>query len=264
MAGTFVPLKGSFAIVQVNADSCVAQPIGRDEHGEAAVGMLAVIPTGYPNQPQRVTDYRTPPNAAILQGAQSGMTDSQHFLAMSAAARGDYDGALAWWERAQAAGTTRFIVASAARGRARILALRGRFDEALAVLQDAAARTAPSPEELTFAAYSSSDYDLVDRAVELHVDVLEEGGTINRVWLRDIDEANKWYSAAARIMEAVATRDIPFPDDPLHASYLRLLVDLGSLYLDALQDEENAVKWLQVAADAGSERAIQMLRALGR
>lgn len=264
IAGVFVPLKGRFAIVQVNADSCVAQPVGTEDHGEPAAGMLAVISTAYPNRPQRVADYRTPPNPAILQGANAGMTDAQHSLAMSAAGKGDYDGALAWWERAQAEGDSRFIIASAARGRARILVARDRFAEALAVLQDAAARTAPSPEELTFAAYPSSDYDLVDRAVELHVEVLEEGGTINQVWLRDIDEANRWYSAAARIMEAVAIRGVPSPDDPAHTRYLDMLVDLGSLYLDGLQDEENAVKWLQAAADAGSERAIQMLRAMGR
>lgn len=264
IAGIFVPLMGMFAIVQVNADSCVAQPVGAEEHGEAAVGMLAVIATAYPNQPQSVADYREPPNPAILQGAEAGMAMAQHSLAMDAASKGDYDGALAWWERAQAGATDRFIAATAAQGRARILVTRDQHDQALAALQDAASRTAPRPDELTFASYSLFDYALVESAVESHVNLLTEIAAVYRGPLRNTDEGRRWYAAAAEIMEAAATRGVPNAGDPSHAWYLDLLVDLGELHLRYMEDEETAVPWLLTAARAGSERAQSMLTELGR
>jgi tetratricopeptide (TPR) repeat protein len=264
ISGIFVPLMGMFAIVQVNADSCVAQPVGAEAHGEAAVGMLAVIATAYPHRPQRVADYRSPPNPAIVQAAEAGMPDMQNSLAMTAASKGDYDGALNWWERAQAGATDRFVAAAAALGRARILETRHQYDAALAALQDAVTRTAPRADELTFASYSQSDYTRTGSAVEWHVDLLGEIASVYRGPLRNTDEARRWYAAAAEIMEAAATRGVPNAGDPSHEWYLDLLVDLGELHLRYMEDEETAVPWLLAAARAGSERAQSMLRELGR
>ena len=100
MAGMFVPLKGSFVIIQVNADNVIGQAVGAETHGTPAAGMLAIIQTPYPNHPQRRADYMAAtdstrqPLSTVLPMAQGGDPNAQHLLAMSYEQIGDHDYAL--------------------------------------------------------------------------------------------------------------------------------------------------------------------------
>ena len=68
---------------------------------------------------------------------------------------------------------------------------------------------------------------------------------------------------AAEVMAAAVTNGAPGPDQPTHADYLMLLNELGNFLLYALEDEPEAVKYLQIAARAGDESAQRTLTRLG-
>lgn len=265
MAGMWVPLKGNFVIVQVNADSCVAQHVGDEEHGDAAAGMRAVMKTPFPNHPQSRSDYLGNPDmmAAVLSMAEGGDRMAQHTAAMSFEGRGDFDNALTWWERSSNGATERLLIAQSATGRAKILAIRGELQQAMAILQDAASRTQPRADELVFGAYSSFAGADPAMAVSAHVDVLKELGSFNRVHLENIAESQRWYRAATEVMGAAASNGAPGPDEPTHTAYLMLLSELAGIHMRALEDNEGAVPWLQIAARAGDTSAQETLTRLG-
>ena len=265
MAGMFVPLKGSFVIIQVNADSCIAKAVGNEEHGKPATGMAAVMKTPYPNHPQSRTDYlgggrnTRQTEKAALKMAEGGNKPAQLIVAMGDNWRGDHDNALVWWERSSNGSNERAIISMSATGRAKILAIRGEFQKALAILQDAASRTAPRAGEMNFGAYT-----LAGAGVKFHVDVLENLGSFYRTHLDNIDEANRWYRAATKVMAACATNGAPEPGQPTYLSYQGLLSELAILYMWDLKDEEAAVPWLQSSARAGDKNAQRTLSNMNR
>lgn len=265
ISGMWVPLKGNFVVVQVDADAVFAQHVGNEEHGNAAVGMRAVIDTSYPDPPQSVADYvgNRETTATVLSMAEGGSREAQHVAALSFEGSGDHDAALQWWQRASNGATERFFISYSATGRARILVIRGQYREALAVLQDAVARTRPRDDELVFSAYSSWTGADLTTAVELHVDLLTAIGDVFRRRMEAPDEASRWYGEAAEVMAAAATNGTPAPDDPLHSGYLDLLNDLGYLALTVLEDEPKAVSFFQIAARAGDKSAQDTLTRLG-
>jgi hypothetical protein len=266
IAGMFVPLKGAFVIVQVNADSAVAMAVGSEEHGTPAAGMLAVVKTPYPNHPQNRVDYVTGRDreAGILPMAEGGNPLAQHTVAMSCEARGDHDNALAWWERSAKGSNDRIIVSQSARGRARILVIRHNYQRALAILSEAVSRTTPRDDEKLFGAYSTHTGASAANAVEAHVSLLQDLGDFHRRWLSDTEESKRWYRAAAKVMTSAATNGAPGPGQPTHQAYLMLVMDLANLHLRALEDEEAAAPWLQIAARAGHTGAQATLTHLGR
>ena len=267
MAGMWVPLDGPFVIIQVNADSVVAQAVGDGRHGEPARGMQARIETAYPNRPQTTSSYREldsdPRITAILTVAEAGDPMAQYTLGNSYESRGDYDNALVWWEHSQAAADDRFVLAQSAVGRAEILALRGQAQEALQILQDAARRTEPGAGELVFSNYSSFAGDDVSMALEWYVLVLENIGHLYRGNLGNVDEASRWYRAAAEVQGAALSSGIPGPDDSTHDYYLMLLNRLANFYGWALDDQEAGIPWLQIAARAGDTSAQEQLTEMG-
>lgn len=266
LAGMFVPLKGAFVIVQVNETSADAMVSGTADHGTPAPGMLAVIKTPYPNRPQRRSDYvaARDRDAVVLPMAEGGNALAQHTLAMGYASRGDHDVALAWWDRASTGAADRGLISLVASGRARILAVRSDHKTALAVLTEAAQRTAPRNDERVFGAYSTGSGADAARAVESHVSLLQDLGHYHRRWLDDRNEAARWFRGAADVMTAAATNGAPGPEHQAYRAYLRLVMNLADLYLLALEDESAAVPWLQIAARAGETRAQEMLTRLGR
>ena len=265
MAGMWVPLDGPFVIIQVNADSVVAQAVGAVQPGDPARGMQARIETVYPNRPQSTSSYRESEGqmAAILSMAEGGDPIGQYTAGMSYEGRGDHDNALVWWERAQAATNDRFVLAQSAVGRAEILALRGQHQEALTILQGAASRTEPSSNELTCRSYSGELGGEIAMALEWHVLVLENIGHIYRAELEDIAEANRWFRAAAEVKGTSLRNGVPAPSDPTHEYYLMTLNSLASFYQYALEDQEAAIPWLQTAARAGDTRAQEQLTRMG-
>jgi len=265
MSGIWVPLKGDFVIVQIDADAVAAMAVGDGAHGTPAAGMLAVIKTPYPNHPQSRADYiaSREGEARVRPMAEGGDPLAQHLLAMGCESRGDHDGALAWWERSSKGSNDRVIVSRSALGRSKILAIRGDGQGALAILEDAASRTAPRADERVFAAYSTSTGADARNAVEPHVDVLKELGHVHRQ-AGDLEASRRWFRAAADVMAAAATSGTPGPDQPTYKAYLMLVNDLAHLYRVALEDEESAVPWLQIAARAGDSGAQATLTRLGR
>jgi tetratricopeptide (TPR) repeat protein len=267
MAGMWAPLDGDFVIIQVNADSVIAQATGPGPHGPPGRGMQARIESAYPNRPQTVSDYLAPDSdpavATIRSVAETGDATFQHSLGTSYMSRGDHDNALVWLERAQAGATDRFILAQSAVDRAQILAIRGQAQEALQILQDAARRTEPASNELVFSNYSSRTGGDVAMALEWHELVLERLGQVYRVNLENIAEANRWFRAAAELKGQILSNGAPAPSDPTHDYYLMLVNDLASLYELALEDQESAIPWLQTAARAGETDAQEKLTRLG-
>ena len=265
MSGMWVPLKGNFVVVQVNEDSVIAQHVGDGEHRDPARGMKAVIDTSYPNPPQSRADYvgNREQEAMVLSMAEGGSREAQHVAALSFEGRGDHDAALQWWERASNGATERFFVSYSATGRARILRIRGQYREALAILQDAAMRTEPRANELVFSAYSQRTGAELATAVRLHVDVLTEIGSLFRVEMQAPDEADRWFRDAVAVMAAAATNGVPGTDQPTHDDYLALLRNLADLLLYAVEDEPEAVKYLQIAARAGDKSAQDTLTRMG-
>lgn len=266
MAGMWVPLKGNFVVVQVNEDSVVAQHVGGGEHRDPARGMKAIIDTSFPNPPQTRADYvgDRETEAMVLSMAESGSREAQHVAALSFEGRGDHDAALQWWERASNGATERFFISYSATGRAKILVIRGRYREALGILQDAATRMQPRPDELTFSAYSERTGADMTAAVSLYVDVLTAIGSIFRNNMEAPDEANRWLREAADVMASAVTNGAPGPDQPTHGAYLALLNELGNFLLYALEDEAEAVTYLQIAARAGDQSAQATLTRLGQ
>lgn len=266
MAGMFVPLKGKFVIIQVNADSCVAKAIGKEGHGKPAAGMVAVVKTQYPNQPQSRSAYmggepsQRQNEKAVLQMAEGGNKTVQNMIAGSCRFRGDHDNALKWWERASNGARERSIISTSATGRAKILYSRSEFRKALAILQDAASRTRPRPDEMVFAAYNDAA-----SGIEWHVRVLEELGCIYRSYIENTDESKRWFRAATEVMAACATNGVPEPgQDMQYRRYQGLLSDLVSLYMSAIEDKEAAVPWLQLSARTGDRYAQKTLTDMGK
>lgn len=265
IAGMWAPLDGTFVIIQVNAGSVVAQAVGSGPHGPPARGMQARIETVYPRRPQSASSYRERESqmAEVLPMAQSGDPMGQYTAGMSYEGRGDHDNALVWWERSQAATGDRFILAQSAVGRSKILVIRGQYQEALDILRDAARRTEPAGHDLVFSNYRSFTGAEVANALEWHVLVLENIGHVYRANLKDIDEANHWYRAAAEVKGTVLSNGVPAPGDPTHEHYLMLLNELASFYQWALEDQEAAIPWLQTAARAGDTSAQEELTRMG-
>jgi hypothetical protein len=266
MAGLWVPLKGNFVVVQVNENSVEAQHVGGGEHREPARGMKAIIATpAYIKPPQSRAEYvgDREQEAMILSMAEGGSRQAQHVAALAFEGRGDHDAALQWWERASAGADERFFISYSATGRARILTTRGEYREAVRILSDAAARMQPRPDELIFSAYSERTGADMMAAVDLYVDVLEGLGNVYRTHMEAPDEAARWFREAAEVMGAAATNGVPGAGEPAHDAYMALLNELGDFLLYALKDEEEAVKYLQIAARAGNEPAQRTLTRLG-
>jgi len=266
MSGIWVPLKGDFVIVQIDADAVAAMAVGDGAHGTPAAGMLAVLKTPYPNHPQSRADYvaSREREALVRPMAEGGDPLAQHTVAMGCEGRGDHDGALAWWERASKGSNDRAIVSRSALGRSKILAIRGDRQGALAILEDAASRTAPRADEKVFGAYSTFTGADAANAVEPHVGVLKELGDFHRGQAGNTEESRRWFRAAADVMAAAATSGAPGPGQPTYRAYLMLVNDLAYLHLVPLEDEAAAVPWLQIAARAGDTGAQATLTRLGR
>ncbi len=266
MAGLFVPLKGTFVIVQIDPDSVAFMAVGLEEHGTPAPGMLAVIKATYPHRPQRRADYvaSRDQESAVMPMAAGGDPLAQHVVAMGCEARGDHDNALVWWERSSKGSNDRVIVVRSAQGRARILAIRGAHQPALAILQEAVARTAPRDGERVFSAYSTFTGASPTNAIQAHVSLLQDLGDFYRRTIGDAAESKRWFRAAADVMTAVATTGAPGPGQPTHRAYLTLVTDLADLHRLALEDEEAAIPWLQIAARAGHAGAQAQLTRMGR
>jgi hypothetical protein len=266
MAGMFVPLKGTFVIVQINADSVAFMAVGREEHGTPAPGMLAIIKTTYPHHPQSRADYVASRNqeAAVLPMAEGGDPLAQRVVAMACEARGDHDNAVIWWERSSKGSNDRAMVSRSAQGRARILAIRGAYQPALAILKEAASRTAPREGERVFGAYSTRTGAGAANAIDAHVSLLQDLGDFYRRSVGDAEESKRWFGAAADVMAAVATSGVPGPGQPTYPAYVLLVMDLARIHLHALEDKEAAVPWLQIAARAGDTGAQATLTQLGR
>ena len=263
MAGMWVPLKGKgkFVIIQVNADSCIAKAVGKEEHGKPADGMAAVIKTLFPKPQSRISYVgleNDPRFKSILKMAESGHRRSLCTVAMGYQGRGDHDNALVWWERASNGAKDRYSISTSAISRANILHLRSEFQKALAVLKDAASRTEARVDEMVFEAY-----DDLNSGVKFHVDVLEKLGSFYRK--DNIGESRRWFRAAAKVMAACATNGAPRPGQPGYSTdYQDLLNRLGRIYLDYLEDEEAAVPWLQSSARTGDKYAQKRLTDMGR
>jgi hypothetical protein len=266
MAGMFVPLKGTFVIVQIDADSVAFMAVGPEEHGTPAPGMLAVITSTYPHHPQRRADYvaSRDQEAAVMPTAEGGDPLAQHVVAMGCDARGDHDNALRWWERSSKGSNDRVVVSRSAQGRARILVIRGADQPALAILKEAASRTAPRDGEKVFGAYSTRTGATAANAIEAHVSVLKDLGDIYRRSVGDAEESRHWFRAAADVMTAVATNGVPDPGQPTYQAYVMLVMDLAWIHLHALENKDAAVPWLQIAARAGNAGAQAELTSLGR
>jgi TPR repeat protein len=260
MAGMFVPLKGSFAVVQVNADSVIAMEVGGGERGTPAAGMLAVIRTLYPNQPQLRADYLavSDAEAAVLAMAEGGDPLAQHTLAGACELKGDHDNALLWWQRAVQGNAPATVIARSAMGIADILENRRDFRAAAGALEDAVARTAPRESERTFEAYCAPV-----SSVRVHLDLLDRLGGIHRSALNDLEQSKRWHRAAADLMSAVARSGAPGPDHPNHWKFRALLNDLVLLHTHALQDPDAALPWLQMAARHGDFDARKTLTERG-
>ena len=223
------------------------------------------IETVYPNRPQSTSSYRESEGqmGPILSMAEGGDPIGQYTAGMSYEGRGDHDNALVWWERSQAATGDRFILAQSAVGRSKILVIRGQYQEALDILQNAARRTEPDGHELVFSNYRSFTGAEVANAIEWHILVLENIGFVYRSNLENIAEANRWFRAAAELKGTVLSNGIPSPGDPTHEQYLMLLNELASFYQWALEDQEAAIPWLQTAARAGDTSAQEELTRMG-
>lgn len=267
MAGMWVPLDGDFVIIQVNLDSVIAQATGSGPHREPARGMQVRIEAAYPNRPLSTSSYREldsdPRIAAILPMAEAGDPMALYTLGTVYEGRGDHDNALVWLERSQAAANDRFNLAQSAVSRAEILTLRGQYQEALGILQDAAQRTEPGSNELVFSNYASSAGGDGAMALEWYVLVLKNIGFIQRSDVEDIAEANRWLRAAAEVMGAVLSNGVPAPSDPTHSYYLMLLNELAGFYQWTLEDQEASIPWLRTAARAGDTSAQEKLTEMG-
>ncbi len=265
MADMFVPLKGKFVVIQVNADSVIAKAHVKEEHGTPAPGMLALLPVKSWRRPQTRAAYLGTPSErktqeSVLRMAEAGHRPSQHVIALSYQSRGDHDRALKWWERAANGAKDRFYISGSATGRAKILCNRGEFQKALTILQDAISRTKPRDDELTFAAYHDSM-----SGVRFHVDVLKELGYTQRGHLENVDECKRWFHAAANVMAGCATRGVPDAgQNTEYTQYKTMLRDLAVLHSMFIGDKEGAVPWLQRAARAGDKYAQKQLTDMGR
>jgi tetratricopeptide (TPR) repeat protein len=263
MAGMFVPLKGKFVIIQVNADSCIAMAVGGGERGQPAVGMAAVLKTSYPNQPQSRTDYvnsfKEPTYVEVLQMAKQGHKMSQHMIASTYQRLGDHDNALMWWRRATESAQEPTIIQHGGIGQAKILAIRGEFDKALGILKNAASSLAPAANDMVFSAY----FSLLGRGVESYVDMLKHIGAFYHMQLNNIEESKRWYRQAVKVMTTCATNGAPEPGDAAFRDYKMLLNQLVNINRVILEDNEAAVPWLKILAKNGDESAQKILTDLG-
>lgn len=267
MAGMFVPLKGSFVIIQVNADSCIAKAVGKGEHGKPVAGMAAVMKTPYPYHWQRRADYisslKGPGLKRFLQMAKGGSETAkigQNALARTYTDRGDHDNALVWWERSSEGTNDRWFINDSARARAEILAIRGEFQKALAILLKAASQLEPRSNQMVFSAYSS-----FDGSSRSYVDVLKALGSFYQRYLNNIEESHRWYRAATKVMAACASNGAPkLKHAKKHPAYLRLLKDLVTIYRHELKDDAAAVPWLKILAKTGDKSAQKTLTDMGR
>ncbi|MCK5057622.1 MAG: sel1 repeat family protein [Candidatus Aminicenantes bacterium] len=266
MAGMFVPLKGSFVIIQVNADSCIAKAVGNEEHGKPAAGMAAVMKTPYPPfHPQSRADYISSLNGPdvkkFLKIANGGSEMAQLFqngLARTYTDRGDHDKAFKWWERSSKDSNEPMLIDHSATNRANILGIRGEFKKALSILRDASSRLALPANKMVFAEYS-----LGTGAASAYVNVLKELGFFYHRYLNNIEESNRWYRAATKVMAACATKGVP---KPKHAKYQHraLLTDLVFIHRHILKDDAAAVPWLKILARTGDKNARKTLTEMGR
>jgi hypothetical protein len=262
MSGMWVPLKGRFAIVQVDADAVEAMPVGTEPHGTPAAGMKFVAkPAGYWLVRSRADIVaRRQRTAEALPAAQAGDPLAQHVLAMGLELDGDHDNALVWWERAMAASNNPTVVAYSARGRAKILIIRQDATSAVPILEQAIARTTPSAHERGFRSYASD----FSSPLALHIMLLMEIGGIHRSHLGNPDEATRWYGAAAELMSAAASSDTPAPGELHYREFQSLVMDLAMLYEHRLDNRQAAIRWLQPLARTGHAGAQSQLTTWGQ
>lgn len=262
MSGMWVPLKGRFVIVQVDADAVEATPVGPDPHGTPAAGMKFVArPAGYWLVRRRAdTTSNQQSTAAVLSSAQAGDAHAQHVLAMGFELVGDHDNALVWWERAMAASNNRAIVAASARGRATILLIRQDAPAAAAILDAAIAKTTPAANERRLEDYA----DGIVSPLRPHIELLMELGGIH--WSRPDhrDEAMRAYRAAAELVSAAVSREAPAPGAPLYHEYQSLVMNLAMLCEHRLGDRQAAIRWLQPLARTGHAAAQSQLTSWGQ
>lgn len=263
MAGMFVPLKGDFVVVQVNADSVIAMAVGTGEHGAPAPGMLARILTPYPQHPQKRADYIAntdpagPALSAFMTSARHGFPLGHTMVASVFYNAGDHDTALEWYQRAYRESNHRLEISRAAIGISDVLENRRDYEAAVALLKEAAQRTAPQAHEKTFARYPASDVE--GGGVEGHVRLLNWIRMLYATRLKDPAEAQRWAQAAADLMNEIARSGPPASDDPFFNLYLRFLVDLAIFMKGNIGDEDAAIHWLQAAARLGSDLAQKLL-----
>jgi hypothetical protein len=263
MAGMFVALKGKFVIIQVNADSCMAQAVGSGERGKPAAGMTAIMKIPSWEPPIRRSDYvnkfKNQSGMKVLQMARGGNKLGQHMVAMSYHRVGDHDNALAWWGRALKGAREPTIIQHGSTVSAKILALRGEFNKALAILKNAASRLAPHANDMVFSSY----FSLTGRGIESYVSLLKEIGSFYRIHFKNMEESKRWYRRAAKVMTTCATKGAPKPGDAAFRNYKMLLNSLVIIQSRILKDNKAAVPWLQILAKSGDKSAQKTLADMG-
>jgi hypothetical protein len=262
MSGMWVPLKGRFAIVQVDADLVEAMPVGSEEHGTPAAGMKFIAkPAGYwLVRPRAAIVSGRQQTAEVLSAAQAGDPLFQHLLAQGLELDGDHDNALVWWERAMKGSNDRQIVFWSARGRAKILLVRDDARSAVTILREAIERTTLRENERGFSSY----IDWSSSPLGSHIALLMELGEIHRSSLGNTDEAKRWYGAATQLMSAAVSSEVPSPGQPEYQTYQNLVMELAMIYEHRLDGRQAAIPWLQQLARAGHTAAQSQLTSWGQ